>query len=130
MVEDVFVSLTLGRVLVPRDRDAQAATSKGTPKGAKRLKRKRPSKPAGTSRPNSVTSSGILSAVVLLVERLAPFAVPGVRYSKRDMASLLVYASARRTNLSRTCEDLADAMSDSRLRQLWRSSASAWSKPR
>lgn len=66
-----------------------------------------------------VTASGVLASVVLLVERLVTFAVPGVRFSKRDVASLLVYASARRTSLSRACEDLAGAMSDSRLRQLW-----------
>lgn len=93
------------------------ATSSGTQKGSKHEKSRRPSEVADSSR--EVTASGVLAAVVALVERLITFAVPGVRFSKRDVAALLVYASARRTSLTRACEDLSGAMSDSRLRQLW-----------
>ncbi|MGQ0534536.1 MAG: ISH3 family transposase [Methanobacteriota archaeon] len=53
------------------------------------------------------------------MEGLITFVVPGHRFSKRDVAELLIYAASRRTSLTRACEDLAKAMSDTRLRQLW-----------
>lgn len=97
----------------------ERATSRRTQKGSKRGKCERRSKVVDSSPASLVTASGVLAAVVVLVERLITFAVPGGRFSKRDVAQLLVYASARRTSLTRACEDLGGAMSDSRLRQLW-----------
>lgn len=65
-----------------------------------------------------MTASAVLAAVVRLVERLVTFPVLGA-WSKRDVPALFVYASARRTSLTQACDDLSDAMSDSRLRELW-----------
>lgn len=65
-----------------------------------------------------VSASAVLAAVVGLVERLVTFPIVGA-WSKADVAALFVYAGARRTSLTQACADLDDAMSDSRLRQLW-----------
>lgn len=95
----------------------KTATGRTPRTGVTRRKRARASK---TSDSSHVTASGVLAAVVGLVERLIAFAVPqGRRFSKEDAAVLLVYAASRRVSLTRACADLKDAMSDSRLRQLW-----------
>lgn len=65
-----------------------------------------------------VSASGVLGAVVALVAQLITFGFGGA-WSKLEVAALFVYAGARRTSLTQACDDLADAMSDSRLRQLW-----------
>lgn len=49
-----------------------------------------------------VTASAILTAVVGLVERLATFDWDGV-FTKRDLATIFVYASARHTSLAKAC---------------------------
>lgn len=90
-------------------------TARRAPKGTRAKKRERVSKASA----RVVTASGVLAAVVALVERLVTFTVPGTRFTKKDVATLLVYAASRRTSLTRACEDLDGAMSDSRLRQLW-----------
>jgi len=91
------------------------ATTRRAPKGTKEKNRDAPRKASD----GSVTATGVVAAVVGLVERLVTFVAAGHRFSKRDVAELFVYASARRTSLTRACDDLAKAMSDSRLRQLW-----------
>lgn len=86
----------------------------GRRKAAKRRTEGRAGKIVGSV----VTASAVLAAVVSLVERLITFPVLGA-WSKADVAALFVYAGARRTSLTQACDDLAGAMSDSRLRQLW-----------
>lgn len=89
-------------------------TTGRAPKGAKKSKGAKAGKRVG----RVVTASGVLGAVVALVECLVTFSLTG-GFAKRDVATLLVYAGARRTSLTQACDDLQDAMSDSRLRQLW-----------